>query len=82
MAISADDAARFMNRGRDIVTTLAKTMDELNAYARVFEIRGGQGAMGDEFGNPTLEMITLHNDLVTFFDAPHQAVLDKYREDY
>lgn len=82
MAILAEDAQRFHNRGRDIVTNIAKAMDEFNAYARVFEVRGGRLELGDEWGLPTEALVVLRNELAGFFTTDRQAILDKYREDY
>lgn len=85
MTIPAEDAARFHNRGRDIVTEFAKAMDDFRSYARVFEIRGGKLEMGEEWGAPTEEIVVLHNALRDFLAANNnqwQNVLDKYREDF
>lgn len=56
MAMTAEEAERFHNRGRDIVTELAQAMDDFRAYARVFEIRGGALGMGEEYGLITEEI--------------------------
>lgn len=87
-----ENAEQFHNRGRDIVTNLAKAMDDFRAYARVFEIRGGAleiNAQSNEddaaLGANTEEIVVLQNELVAFFtanDNARQHVLDKYRTDY
>lgn len=79
---------QFHNRGRDIVTQLAKAMDDFRAYARVFEIRGGALGMDaldpeGKYGVPTEGLVVLHNDLVSFLGQNgRQQLLDKYRTDY
>lgn len=85
MAFTQQDASNFYHRGREIVTQLADGGDEIRAYARVFEIRGGRLEMGDEFGLPTEEIVVFHNALRDFLDANNgqwQNVLDKHRTDY
>ncbi len=80
--------AQFHNRGRDIVTALAKAMDDFRAYARVFEVRGGAVGMDaldpeGAYGVPTEGIVVLHNDLLAFLaQNERQQLLDKHRTDY
>lgn len=85
MAFTQQEASNFYQRGREIVTQMADAADDIRAYARVFEIRGGRLGMGDEFGLPTEEIVVFHNALRDFLAANNnqwQNVLDKYRGDY
>lgn len=40
LTLNASD--QFVQHGRDLITNLAKNLDQLNTYAAVFEERGGQ----------------------------------------
>lgn len=85
MAISPEDAARFYNRGRDIVTKLADAMDEFRGYARTFEVDGGAVGYGEEHGEIIEEVVVLQNLLRNFFDANNgewQRALDRHRTTY
>lgn len=85
MAFTNQEASNFYHRGREIVTQAANAVDDIKALSRVFEIRGGKLAMGDEWGTPTEEIVVFHNALRDFLAANNnqwQNVLDKYRTDY
>lgn len=85
MSFTPEEAERFHNRGRDIVTKLAEAIDEFHSYARVFEIRGGALGMGEAYGADTERFVVLRNDLNAFLgseDNYRQNLLDKFRTDY
>lgn len=83
MAMTEQEAERFYNRGRDILTTLAQATDEFRSYARSFESRGGAAGMPSN-GQTTEGFVVLQNELRAFLDADdgyRQRLLDQYRHD-
>lgn len=84
MAMTAEESNQFHNRGRDIITEIAKAVDDADSYSRVFEIRGGAGGMA-ELGPQTETMVVFWNDLRAFLAGngnQNQHILDQYRTDY
>lgn len=79
--MTPEEQARFLNLGRDFATQLAQVADHLAAYAASFEARGGAAALG-EFGNDSLAIVYLNNDLQTWLTPERKAILARLRTDY
>jgi len=84
MAMTAEEANRFYNLGRDIMTKLAQAADDADSYSRKFEVEGGALGMA-EMAAETGQIIQFFNDLNTFLASNNgfpQNMLDLHRHDY
>lgn len=84
MALTAEQATEFYEKGRDIMTVLAQTADRADSYVRKFEVNGGAAAM-PEFAVETGQVIEILNQLNAFLATDNsfpQRMLDLHRTDY
>jgi hypothetical protein len=84
MALTAEQAEEFYEKGRDIMTVLAQAADRADVYIRKFEVQGGAAAM-PEYATETGQVIEILNQLNTFLatdNAFPQRMLDLHRTDY
>lgn len=76
--MTPEEVERFDNLGRDFVTELAQVAEHLAAYAASFEARGG----GEVFGDDSLAIVYLNNDLQTWLTPERRATLARLRTDF
>jgi hypothetical protein len=68
---------QFVMTGRGALTILAQAHEQLQRYAASFEARGG----AEVFGNESLEIVYIANDLKAFMTPEHLASIAKLRTD-
>lgn len=67
----------FVMNGRNALTLLAGSSEQLEKYAASFETRGG----GEVYGDDATQIVYLSNDLQTWLTPERKATIARLRTD-
>lgn len=75
--MTPEQIAQFQDKGKQALTRLAAAAYDLRIWAEAFEQRGGQPVFGDD----SLFIVYVSNDLQAFLTPERKATIAKYRTD-